>query len=62
MGGEWLFNKIPEGTKITLIHNFDVGLSIIGKLIGLIIVKRWVDKYTRLTLGLIKEKAESQKS
>ena len=62
MGGEWIFNKVPEGTKITLIHKFDVGLSFIGKLIGRIIVKRWVDKYTRLTLGLIKEKAEPHKS
>ena len=62
MGGEWLFQKVPDGTKITLIHNFDVGLSIIGKLIGLIIVKRWINKYTLLTLGLIKEKAESHKS
>ena len=61
MGGEWLFNEVPEGTKITLIHNFDVGLSFIGKLLGRIIVKRWVDKYTRLTLGLIKAKAESHK-
>ena len=61
MGGEWRFNKVPGGTKITLIHNFNVGLFIIGKLIGWIMVKRWVDKYTRLTLGLIKEKAESQK-
>jgi ribosome-associated toxin RatA of RatAB toxin-antitoxin module len=59
MSGEWLFDKIPEGTKITLIHNFDVGPSIIGKLIGWIIVKRWVDKYSRLTLGHIKVKAES---
>jgi ribosome-associated toxin RatA of RatAB toxin-antitoxin module len=59
MGGEWLFAKISEGTKITLIHNFDVGLSIIGKLIGRIIVKNWIDKYSRLTLGHIKAKAES---
>jgi ribosome-associated toxin RatA of RatAB toxin-antitoxin module len=59
MGGEWRFNKVPQGTTITLIHNFDVGFSIIGKLIGLIIVKRWVDKYSRLTLGHIKTKAES---
>ena len=61
MGGEWLFDKIPEGTKITLIHNFDVGLSIIGKLIGGIIVKSWVNKYSRLTLNHIKAKAESLK-
>ena len=58
MGGEWRFQKVPEGSKITLIHNFDVGLSIIGKLIGAIIVKKWIDKYSRLTLGAIKEKAE----
>lgn len=61
MGGEWLFEKIPEGTRITIIHNFDVGLSIIGKLVGRIIVKKWEDKYTRLTLGHIKAKAESHK-
>ena len=58
MGGEWRFEKVPEGSKITLIHKFDVGLSFIGKLIGRIIVKSWVDKYSRLTLGAIKEKAE----
>jgi ribosome-associated toxin RatA of RatAB toxin-antitoxin module len=62
MGGEWRFTKVPEGTKITLIHNFDVGLSFIGKLLGRTIIKRWIDKYTRLTLGLIKKKAESHKS
>jgi ribosome-associated toxin RatA of RatAB toxin-antitoxin module len=61
MGGEWLFKKIPSGTKITLIHNFDVGLSIIGKLIGRIIVKNWVDKHSRLMLSHIKAKAESNK-
>jgi ribosome-associated toxin RatA of RatAB toxin-antitoxin module len=61
MGGEWLFEKVPEGTKITLIHNFDVGLPIIGNLIGRLIVKKWVDKYSRLTLGAIKEKAELRK-
>jgi ribosome-associated toxin RatA of RatAB toxin-antitoxin module len=59
MGGEWRFNKVPEGTNITLIHNFDVGFSIIGKLIGEIIIKKWVDKYSRLTLSNIKAKAES---
>jgi len=61
MGGEWLFNKVPEGTRITLIHNFDVGLSIIGNLIGRIIVKKWVNKYSHLTLGHIKTKAELRK-
>jgi ribosome-associated toxin RatA of RatAB toxin-antitoxin module len=58
MGGEWLFEKNPEGTKITVIHNFEVGLPIIGNLIGLIVVKKWVNKYSYLTLGAIKEKAE----
>jgi ribosome-associated toxin RatA of RatAB toxin-antitoxin module len=61
MGGEWRFNKVPEGTTITLIHNFDVGFSIVGKLIGGIIIKKWVDKYSQLTLGAIKEKAERRK-
>lgn len=61
IGGEWLFNKVPEGTTITLIHNFDVGFSIIGKLIGGIIIKKWVDKYSHLTLGAIKQKAELRK-
>ena len=61
MGGEWLFNKVPEGTTITLIHNFDPGLSIIGKLIGRIVIKKWVDKYSRLTLGAIKDRAELRK-
>lgn len=61
MGGEWLFKKSLEGTKITLVHNFDVGFSIIGKLIGRIIIKKWVDKYSRLTLGAIKAKAELRK-
>lgn len=61
MGGEWTFTKVPEGTKITLIHNFDVGLSFVGKLLGKIVVKSWVNKYSRLTLGLIKVKAESHK-
>ncbi len=59
MGGEWLFEKVPEGTKITLIHNFDLGLPIIGNLIERIIVKKWVDKYSRLTLNHIKIQAES---
>ncbi|OGP53016.1 MAG: hypothetical protein A2Y65_08880 [Deltaproteobacteria bacterium RBG_13_52_11] len=59
MRGEWLFNKVPEGTKITLIHNFDVGWPVIGNLIGRVIVKNWVDKYSHLTLGHIKSKAES---
>ena len=61
MGGEWLFKKVPEGTTITLIHNFDPGLSIIGKLIGRIVIKKWVDKYSRLTLGAIKDRAELRK-
>ena len=61
MGGEWFFEMIPEGTKITLIHNFDVGWPVIGNLIGRLIVKNWVDKYSRLTLGHIKTKAELRK-
>lgn len=61
MGGEWLFNKVPEGTKVTLIHNFNVGWPVIGNLIGRIIVKNWVDKYSRFTLGAIKDKAELNK-
>jgi len=58
MGGEWQFNKVPGGTTITLIHNFEVALPVIGKLIGRMIIKKWVDKYSRLTLGHIKTKAE----
>ena len=61
MGGEWLFEKIPEGTKITLIHNFDVGLPIIGKLLSHTLVKSWVNKHTLLMLGHIKTKAELRK-
>lgn len=61
MGGEWRFNKVPDGTSITLTHNFDPGLSIIGKLLGRIIIKKWVDKYSLLTLGAIKERAERRK-
>jgi ribosome-associated toxin RatA of RatAB toxin-antitoxin module len=58
--GEWFFYKVPEGTKITLRHHFDVGWPIIGNLIGSMIIKKWVDKYSRLTLGAIKEKADQQ--
>jgi ribosome-associated toxin RatA of RatAB toxin-antitoxin module len=61
MGGEWLFEKVPVGTKITIIHNFDVGRPIIGNLIGRIIIKNWVDKYSRLTLSHIKTRAELNK-
>jgi ribosome-associated toxin RatA of RatAB toxin-antitoxin module len=62
MGGEWLFEKVQEGTKITLIHNFDVGLPVIGRLIERLIVKKWVDKHSRLILGAIKTKAEMRKN
>ncbi|MBN1255115.1 MAG: SRPBCC family protein [Deltaproteobacteria bacterium] len=59
MGGEWLFEKVSKGTKISLAHNFDVGLPLIGRLIERLIVKKWVNKYSLLTLGAIKTKAES---
>jgi ribosome-associated toxin RatA of RatAB toxin-antitoxin module len=59
MCGEWLFKKAPEGTKITLIHDFGVGLPVIGNLIERIIVKKWVDKHSRLMLYHIKIQAES---
>lgn len=61
MRGEWLFEKVPEGTKITIVHDFDLGWPIIGNLLSRILVKNWVDKYCRLTLGKIKEKAELHK-
>ena len=59
MRGEWVFEKVPEGTKITIIHDFDLGWPIIGKLLSPTLVKYWVEKYSRLTLNHIKSKAES---
>ena len=60
MRGEWIFREVPDGTKITIIHDFDLGWPIIGKLLSRILVKNWVDKYSRLTLNHIKSKAESR--
>jgi ribosome-associated toxin RatA of RatAB toxin-antitoxin module len=61
MGGEWHFKKVSEGTMITIIHDFDLGWPVIGNLIGRTIVKNWVEKYSQLTLGRIKFKAESRR-
>lgn len=58
MRGEWVFEKVPEGTKITIIHDFDLGWPIIGKLLSPTLVKHWVHKYCNLTLKAIKDKAE----
>jgi ribosome-associated toxin RatA of RatAB toxin-antitoxin module len=61
MGGEWRFKKVLAGTMITIIHDFDLGWPVIGNLIGRIIVKNWVEKYSQLTLSRIKLKAESSR-
>jgi ribosome-associated toxin RatA of RatAB toxin-antitoxin module len=61
MRGEWFFKEVPGGTQITIIHDFDLGWPIIGNLLSRILVKNWVDKYSRLTLGHIKTKAELHK-
>jgi ribosome-associated toxin RatA of RatAB toxin-antitoxin module len=61
MRGKWLFEEVSEGTKILIIHDFDLGWPIIGKLLSRTILKNWVDKYCRLTLAAIKEKAELHK-
>jgi ribosome-associated toxin RatA of RatAB toxin-antitoxin module len=60
MRGEWVFEKVPEGTKVTIIHDFDLGWPIIGKLLSSTLVKYWVEKYSRLTLNHIKLEAESR--
>lgn len=61
MRGEWFFEKVPEGTQITIDHDFDLGWPVIGKLLSHTLLKNWVDKYSRLTLGYLKSKAEAQK-
>lgn len=62
MGGEWKFEKVPEGTKITLTHDFDVGWPIIGNLIGKLIVKRWNEKYSDMMLNCLKKYIEGKKA
>lgn len=62
MAGEWVFKRVPQGTKITIIHDFDLGWPLIGKILSRTILKNWIEKYSHLTLGAIKEKAESNRA
>lgn len=56
---DWIFEEIPEGTKMTAIHNFNPKAPIIGGLLKLI-AKEILNKMSPNTLKALKERIEKR--
>lgn len=61
MTGEWIFESVPEGTKLTITHNLDFKTPIIGKIKELYIANRYVSKSAKYTLNSLKMNIEKIK-
>lgn len=59
--GDWAFTQIPNGTRIRLRVDYDLGLPLIGPLINKLLDKIMLDNLNGM-LSAIKQKAESKES
>lgn len=59
---EWLFEEVPEGTKLTIINDFGVRFSLLGYLIGkFYILPCFIDQTRRAELEAMKMNIEKPK-
>jgi len=61
MTGEWIFEQVPEGTKLTITHNVVFKVPVIGKLLELYAAGNYVSKSAKNTLRSLKENIEKEK-
>lgn len=61
MTGEWIFERVPEGTRLTITHNLNFRTPIIGKLMELYAANRFVSKSAKNTLESLKKNIEKTK-
>ena len=59
MTGEWICEKVPEGTKLTITHNIVFKKPIIGKLLELYAANAYVSKSAKNTLTSLKKNIEA---
>jgi hypothetical protein len=60
--GKWLFREVPEGTEVTIEHNFSVFFSILGYWLGILIIAPYFfRKPSRQMLNEIKETIEKRR-
>ncbi len=61
MTGEWIFESVPGGTRLTITHNLDFETPIIGKIKELYVANRYVSKSAKYTLNSLKNNIEKMK-
>ena len=55
---EWLFEEVPEGTKLTITHRLSLNPPVLGWILSKFIAKPAIDKLTRNVLLGLKNKLE----
>lgn len=55
---EWLFEEVPEGTRLTITHNLHLNIPLIGWLAERLIAKPSIDRLTANVLHGLKDKME----
>jgi len=57
----WIFEKVPEGTKIVITHEFNIEIPLIGILIERLVYNFIIKKIATTTLKNLKERIEDKK-
>lgn len=61
MRAKWIFEEVPEGTKVVITHDFKLNLPVIGWFMEILVAKPAVSRVAQTVLEALKRKIESGK-